>query len=123
MEKLNVKILISFLLFVLVSCQTQNEKFDRATWNKRTDMFYDNRNKMIDDLMENHLHKGMTFKNVIEMLGNHENYSDLDSNTIGYEIYVDYGSDIDPIETKTLLITFSKDSTITDFRLNHWKNE
>lgn len=121
MERFNFRILILFWLFVVASCQIQDEKFDKTAWNKRTDMFYDNRNKMIDDLMENHLQKGMTLKSVIEMLGNHDNYSDLDSNTIGYEIYVDYGWDIDPVETKTLLIEFSKDSTITGFRLKHWK--
>ena len=49
MEKFNIKIVISFLLLILVSCQIQNEKFDSVSWNKRTDMSYDNRNKMIAD--------------------------------------------------------------------------
>ncbi len=121
MEKHYPKFLIILVLIYLFACKSRNQKFDQALWNKRTDMFYEYRDKMINDLMKNHLQKGMRYKMVNDMLGKPENYSDLDSNMIGYEVFVDYGWDIDPIETKTLLIGFSKDSTITEFRLEHWE--
>ncbi|TAJ13470.1 hypothetical protein DMA11_08630 [Marinilabiliaceae bacterium JC017] len=121
MEKLKLSIVITLLLIGLVACKQRNEKFDKRLWSERTDMFYDHREKMVVDLMENYLQKGMTYSTLIELIGEPENYAHIDSNTIGYEIMVDYGWNIDPIEEKTLLIELSNDSTIVDFRLKSWK--
>ena len=41
-------------------------------------------------------------------------------NEIIYNIMVDYGWNIDPMEGKELYIEFDKDSTVTDFQLKHW---
>jgi hypothetical protein len=40
---------------------------------------------------------------------------------IGYKIDEDYGSDIDPIYTQTLLLHFNKDSTVKSFEVKEWK--
>jgi hypothetical protein len=64
----------------------------------------------------------MTYQSVINLLGKPENFANLDSNTIGYEVFVDYGWNIDPVERKTLIIAFSADSTISVYKLKHWKN-
>ena len=86
------------------------------------DIMYANRESMVADLMDSHLRQGMTYKEVVELLGKPENYANIQSNTIGYEIMVDYGWDIDPVEGKTLYIELTNDSIVKDFRLEKWKN-
>lgn len=116
----NIILLVS-LLVGLVSCRQTEITFDKELWGMSIDGFYKHREKMITDLLENRLSKGMTYQSVIDLLGKPANFANLDSNTIGYEVFVDYGWDIDPVETKTLLINFSSDSTILDIKLDHWK--
>ena len=97
-------------------------EFDKSKWNERFDGFYENRENMVQDLMENHLEKGMDLKNVIELLGEPGNYQNKKTNEITYEMMVDYVWNIDPMEGKELYIKFDKDSTVTDFRLEHWEH-
>jgi len=77
---------------------------------------------MIEDLMKNHLHEGMTYKDVVNLLGKPDEFSDLDHNIIAYGIMEDYGWNIDAIETKTLRIELTKDSLVNSFEIIHWKN-
>ena len=121
MERRRLITVFIFLLALLTSC-SQQMKFDKDKWNGRDDMFYAYREKMVADLMENHLSKGMTYKEVINLLGNPENYQNDPSNTIGYEIMVDYGWNIDPQKGKTLYIEFKNDSLVKDFKLDEWKH-
>jgi len=114
-------IILAILLVGLCSCKETVIIFDKELWNESVDGFFEHREKMITDLMENRLNNGMAYKTVIDLLGKPENFANLDSNTIGYEVFVDYDWDIDPVETKTLLIEFSSDSTIVDLELKHWK--
>ncbi len=120
MKDRNLIFLVAFLICIC-SCKPTDIAFDKKLWKDSVDGFYEHREKMITDLMENRLSNGMTYQSVIDLLGNPENYANLDSNTIGYEVFVDYGWDIDPVETKTLMIKFSSDSVITDLKLEHWK--
>jgi hypothetical protein len=119
---MRTKILILISSLLTISCGKNEIKFNELTWNERDDMFYKNRELMVNDLMENQLHKGMKYKELLEMLGNPENHENLKPNTIAYEIMVDYGSDIDPVEGKDLYMIFNKDSTLIDFKLKHWKH-
>ncbi len=97
-------------------------KFDKSKWDKRFDGFYEYRENMVQDLIKNHLEKGMKLKKVVELLGEPTNYQNKKNNEIYYEIMVDYGWNIDPMEGKELQIKFDKDSTVTTFRLEHWKH-
>ncbi len=97
-------------------------KFEKSKWEKSFDEFYEYRKNMVQDVMENHLKKGMKLKKVIELLGKPRNYQNENNFEIVYEITVNYGKNIDPIESKELYIEFNKDSTIIDFKLKHWKN-
>ena len=106
----------------LVACGPKQMEFEQSKWNKSFDGFYEYRENMVQDLMENHLEKGMEFKKVIELLGEPGNYQNKKENEITYEIMVDYGWNIDPMEGKELYIEFDKDSTVTDFKLKHWKH-
>jgi hypothetical protein len=109
-------------IFLLFSCGIEDKKFDKTTWNEKNDMFFANREKMVKDLMENHLKKGMTYEEVIDLLGQTESYQDDPPNTICYEIMVDYGWNIDPQKGKTLYIEFSRDSTVKNVRLEKWNH-
>ncbi|MGS0747374.1 hypothetical protein [Halpernia sp. GG3] len=122
MEIRRLKLTTVFLIASLASCGNQQIKFDKEKWNKRDDIFYAYREKMVADLMENHLKKGMTYKNVISLLGKSENYQNDPTNTIGYEIMVDYGWNIDPQKGKTLYIEFTKDSIVDSIKLEQWKH-
>ena len=119
----NIKriIFITFL-FVIASCGVKEMKLDKSKWNERFDGIYENRENMVNDLIENHLNKGMSYKNIIDLLGEPGNYADLKPNEIVYEIMVDYGWNIDPMEGKDLYLEFGKDSTLTNSRLEHWEH-
>lgn len=110
------------VIFLLTSCNNQRMEFDKEKWNERDDIFYANREKMVTDLMENHLKKGMTYKEVLNLLGSSENYQNDSPNTIGYEIMVDYGWNIDPQKGTTLYIEFTNDSIVKDIKLEEWKH-
>lgn len=121
MEKSRI-ILVLFTLVLLPSaCGQQEMKFDKQKWNKESDGFYEHREDMVNDLLENHLIKGMTYWQLTDLIGIPENYSNLDSNTIAYCIMENYGWDIDPIETKTLMIVLTNDSLVKNYKVEHWK--
>lgn len=115
-------IFLGACLLTFFSCGIGQKKFDSTQWNKKSDQFYLNRESMVDDLMKNHLRKGQAYKEVILLLGEYNDISTTEPYTISYEIMVDYGRDIDPVEGKDLYIKFTKDSTIVTYWLEHWKH-
>lgn len=116
------KLLIIIVLFLLSSCGEKEMNFDEKKWNERLDGSYKYREYMVSDLMGNHLEKGMKYNQVIELLGLSGKYQNIKSNEISYEIMVDYGWNIDPVEGKNLYFEFDKDSIIKNIRLEHWKH-
>ena len=111
-----------YLLFItlsIFSCKS-HQKFDKSLWEKRDDIFYPNRKFMIDDLVKSYKLKGKKYRDIVELLGPPE--SILDSTLqIFYEIDVDYGTDIDPVYSKSLVIIFDKDTVVKSFRVEIWK--
>ncbi|OQA94485.1 MAG: Outer membrane protein assembly factor BamE [Bacteroidetes bacterium ADurb.Bin217] len=120
MEKRRL-ILLSFVFFFITACGVEEIKFDKNKWNEKDDIIYKYRENMVNDLMVNHLKKGMPYKQIIDLLGEPVVYSEMDTNIVSYEIIEKYGWDIDPIEMKYLLIELTKDSLIKDFKIEHWK--
>lgn len=114
MNVLKYYILITIFL---VSCN-QQIKFNQAQWQTKDDMEYPYRKKMLNDLTTNHKLSGLKYSEIIDLLGQPQI---SDSTTLGYQIIVDYGHDIDPVYTKYLELTFSKDSIITAFKVKEWK--
>ena len=110
-----------FSLF-FASCGVEQKKFDKNIWNDMDDIMYSDRESMISDLMENYLRHGMTYKEVVELLGKPEKYANIKLITIGYEIMVDYGWNIDPVKGKTHYIELTNDSLVNDFKLEEWKH-
>lgn len=106
---------------LLVSCKARELEFDRSKWNTVEDGFYTYREQIVNDLIHNHLKKGMSYRELIELVGNPEKNQMEEKHTVGYEIMEDYAWDIDPVETKTLIIRFTNDSLISDYEIEHWK--
>ena len=105
---------------ILNSCQSE-QKFDKAKWAEVADlMTFPNRKYMINDLIKNYQLKGKTYNEIIEFLGQPQSGMDFD-HEVYYDIDVDYGSDIDPIYTKTLTLGFSKDSITQKVVVQVWK--
>ena len=117
-----MKFLSIFLLFLLLTACNWNKKFDKTLWINRSDIgTHPYRNRMYKDLLANHKLKGISYKNLVDLIGEPEKeYSD-EPNEIYYEILTDYGFDIDPVKTKTLIFRLNSDSTIIDFKIEEWK--
>lgn len=112
--------IISFFALSLFSCQS-HKKFDKLKWAEVADlMTFPNRKFMIKNLLENYQLKGKKYADIVNLLGKPQ--SKLDSNLkVSYDIDVDYGSDIDPIYSKTLSILFDKDTVVNSFEIHEWK--
>ncbi|MCW1147591.1 hypothetical protein [Flavobacterium lacisediminis] len=122
MKNIRLNFIILPILLFLASCGKKEKQFDKSTWNLRDDITYSNRESMVADLIENHLQEGMTYKELIDLLGKPENYSDIKQNTVAYEIMVDYGWNIDPVAGKTLLIEMTNDSLVKNIKLDKWEH-
>lgn len=122
--KIRFIIILHILSLSFISCKNESKKFEKKGWNERIDGFWINREKMINDVTENHLKKGMDYKDLVELLGKpyiQPKIDESDSITMSYEIMVDYKWNIDPMEGKDLFIFLSKDSIITSFEVKYWE--
>jgi hypothetical protein len=105
------------ILFVItllsISCN-QERKFDRELWDVQDDIHsYPYRDAMLDDLFQKHTLVGIRFKELVKIIG-------TPNNDLNYHIYDDYGSDIDPIESKNLSFSLNSDSIVIRMTLSLW---
>lgn len=119
--KIITKTTFLIVLFLLSNCGKPDVEFNKQQWGEKFDGFYKNRENMLNDLLKNHLKKGMKYKNVKNLIGEPQNYGTHINNTIVYTVMEDYGWDIDPVEAKILIITLSKDSLVEKYEIQHWK--
>lgn len=113
------KLFVILCLCFLGSCWTEQLDFEKSKWNDSVDGFYKYRESMAIDLMENHLKKGMTYQELTDLIGQPENFANLKENTICYTLLEDYGWDIDPVETKILMIELTTDSLVQNFKVEY----
>lgn len=107
-------IVLTLSLLVTLSCN-QNRKFDKYAWSEKGDLgICPNRDEMLKDLLNNHQLKGLTYKQLVELLGEPKNNSDAEQNVAYYNVVTDYGRDIDPVYVKNLQVKFNSDSIVTD---------
>lgn len=122
MRKLKLPILICiFFAITLFSCNNiRQEKFDKIKWKQHEDAGQpsSHRKRMLEDLTTNYKLTEIKYSELVGLLGE-PNFED--STSLGYDIIVDYGNDIDPVYTKILKFIFSRDSIITSVKVNEWK--
>jgi hypothetical protein len=108
------------LVILLIALSSCNQKFNKKLWDERVDIqSYPNRKNIIDDLVENHKLKGLTYKQIIDSLGTPDG---MVNDTLYYDVELDYGRDIDPVYGKNLLIYLNTDCQVTDFKVKEWKH-
>lgn len=122
MKNINLKSISLIISLFLFSCEN-NVKFEKSLWNQKDDLSeYENRDSMLKDLTENHKLKGLTYIQLIDLLGPPENYSDDKSNIMTYNILKDYQYRIDPTYIKQLKFELSKDSIVKNFKIIELKH-
>ena len=111
-------LVIAFGLFtLLVSC---NSKFDKVKWTKHIDGDYPERDDMLDDLIKNNQLKGISYRQLVDLLGKPD--YDKDDNVYYYQIVVDFGHDIDPVYVKNLELQLNKDSVVNNYYIKEYKH-
>jgi hypothetical protein len=104
---------------VLSGCK-QETKFNRDHWAIRDDVGgFPHREQMLDDLVKHHQLKELTYKQLLDSLGEPSNYDEPDGR-IRYLIAEDFESDIDPVHGKTLDLTLGPDSVVTSYKVSEW---
>jgi len=110
-------------IWLILSACENKIKFEKDRWTIKGDLgIYPYRSQMLDDLIQNQELKGLTYKQLIDKIGEPEKGYDSDSNSIYYDIVIDYGQDIDPVYVKTLEFNLDRDSIVTDFKINEIKH-
>lgn len=96
-------------------------EFEQNKWKTIDDINYNHREFMIQDLTDHYLKPGIKYNEVSKLLGENYNERSGDSIQFQYEIYVDFGTDIDPVETKTFVVNFTSDSALVNTRIDYWR--
>jgi hypothetical protein len=109
-------IIILLIILLVISCnRVNNIKFEKSNWLKKDETgLYIYRNSMLSDLVVNHKLKGLTYKQLINLIGKPENIYSIQN--IYYEIQTKY-SGIDINYKKTLEFSLNNDSIIVDFKV------
>ena len=76
------------------------------------------RKKMVNDLVSNYKLEGLTYKELVDLLDSPQG---SDGNSIWYYVDEDYGNDIDPVYSKSLIFYLDKDSIITGFKIKEYR--
>ena len=109
------------------SSDKQEMRFNRGLWEKWEDINYPDvhhpyRDQMLNDLVKNHKLKGLTYQQLIDLLGTPGNFGDNDD-TVRYEIFTGFKSDIDPTYGKNLNLTLGADSIVVSYKISEWKHK
>ena len=117
-----MRAIIIFLASIFLTSCNSNQKFDKAKWQEQGDCrIYEHRKSMLNDLTKNYKINGLSYRQLINLIGEPDNDSSDEKDILYYTIETDYGSDIDPVYAKTLQINLTKDSTVKSFIINEWK--
>lgn len=118
-RKMRLLFIISFLLSIS-SCKNDKLRFDKTKWDLREDPAFVSpyREKMIDDLVLNYKLTNIKYSELRQLLGAPEI---IESSSVVYTISEYYGTDIDPVYSKSIEFKLSADSIITSYEIKEWK--
>ncbi|SHF14020.1 hypothetical protein [Dysgonomonas macrotermitis] len=116
-------VLLFTLMLSFVSCK-QNRKFTKDEWLKEVDFPVNNeRNKMVDDLLNNYLNKPLSYQEVLGLLGEPFNKDSL-SFSVSYITYIEYEwLGIDESQINYLDISFGQDSILKEAKARIWNKK
>lgn len=123
--KLNLNRILLLIIILsltsLYSCKNDTD-FNSAAWKTKDGITYPYRDKIYGDLLKKHNIRGYTYKQVVKLLGDPD-YDDTIDNRhyIYYEILTDFGSDIDPVYTKTLVIELDSSRKVKNYKVEEWR--
>lgn len=106
-------IFILYLLIISFTACNSGKTFDRDKWNYGDGLTFPNRNRMLNDLLENQKLKGMKYYQVIGMLHRPQGG---DSTMMYYEIVRNIEPGSAPYR-KNLVLYLSKDSVVTGTKI------
>jgi len=116
-------LIFASLTAILACCQNEQElRFNKGQWNEfdnRDWPVYPHRDRMLNDLVKNHKLTGLTYRQLIDLLGKPDNFV-ADDSTVSYEILTEFGWNIDPSHGKTLDLVLGADSTVTAHKISEW---
>ncbi|RZL09136.1 MAG: hypothetical protein EOO89_21955 [Pedobacter sp.] len=115
----------SFRIFLasifLLSCNIE-ARFDKVKWHQPGDLgIYPHRKSMLKDLTRNYRLTGLSYRQLIDLLGKPDRYNAKESELVEYNIETEYGNDIDPVYVKSLELKLTQDSTVESFIVKEWK--
>lgn len=127
-ESLGKALFPTLFLFVgqLAGCAERSVPFDRKGWDA-WDGHYHSRKSMADDLINNRLRRGMTLREIVDMLGKPQSSAVGSAGdalfSLRYEIDVAYTfHDIDPFKGRDLIVEFGKDSLVAGYEIVEWRS-
>jgi len=108
-----------FISIFILSCQT-DVKFNKVKWQTKEDPAFPphSRKAMLKYLQSNYKLIGQKRTQLIELLGEPD-YAD--DSSVAYKIEEIFGSDIDPIYTKTLEIKLNQYEAVQAVDVRVWK--
>ncbi len=115
-----------FFLFTTVllffSCSGGSGKFDKDLWQKQSDKPNTYRESMIKDLIENKLLEGVSYQEIVRLLGEPDSKATYKEQfTLNYDISKTENSNQEPARIKSLIITFGSDSLVGGFNVEELK--
>ena len=115
-----IKALLLIATIHLVSCEPQM-KFDKNGWQSGGATGYPppSRKEMLKDLLSNYRLKGLSYRQIINLLGEPNG---IDNSTVFYDIALRYDM-IDIDYAKSLLIVLDKDSIAREVKVYERKNK
>lgn len=83
------------------------------------------RKAMTEDLLKKHLNlnKKSNYKTIENLLGKSDLQTSNDTIQLAYTIQQEFGTDIDPIKSETLIINFDKDSVLRNWNYKIWEKK
>ena len=118
---------ILLVLSICIAGCNRPMSFEKNGWQKKFNGDYPDRDAMVQDLLDNHTLVGLTTRLITEFLGEEDRVELVGKpktdgrNYMTYQVLEEFGSDIDPVHTKYLVLEYNEDSIITKSKLLEWK--